>query len=411
MSNPQPSLPPPSPETLSALKEDLDALYAKTLAQLGDRELRHLRRIERVGWLLSLLGWATAWIFPNPLSALAMAQGSVSRWAIVAHHVLHRGYDRIASTPARLTSKGFATGWRRWIDWPDWIIPEAWCFEHNVLHHGHTGEPGDPDVAETVFQWLRETKAPRALKLFLVGVSMCTWRFIYYAPNTLWTIRKRREMKSAGADRGGFRLDEVHISEPTNFYHGAWLLLPFSAGAGELWLRCYLPYIGLRFGLLPLPFLLLGTGAWLSTLATVLMAEIFANIISFLIIVPNHSGEDLYRFDGPAKSRAELYYRQIVGSTNYTGGTELSDMLQGYLNYQIEHHLWPSLPALSYRDMQPEVEAICAKHGVPYVNEPLALRVKKTVALLIGEASMRTFAEPEPIESGPTPARSTISAA
>ena len=34
----------------------------------------------------------------------------------------------------------------RYLDWLDWMLPEAWVFEHNVLHHSHTGEDADPDL-------------------------------------------------------------------------------------------------------------------------------------------------------------------------------------------------------------------------------------------------------------------------
>ncbi len=70
--------------------------------------------------------------------------GNVNRWTNIAHPVLHRGYDKIPGIPARYTSKGFAQGFRRWLDWADWMDPAAWNHEHNRLHHYNLGEAADP---------------------------------------------------------------------------------------------------------------------------------------------------------------------------------------------------------------------------------------------------------------------------
>lgn len=58
---------------------------------------------------------------------------------------------------------------------------------------------------------------------------------------------------------------------------------------------------------------------------------------------------------------------------------------------QVEHHLWPQLSALSYQKAQPEVKALCAKHGVPYVQESVWVRLRKTVDIMVGKASMRPY--------------------
>ncbi|MDT8426073.1 MAG: hypothetical protein RQ733_08880 [Methyloprofundus sp.] len=47
--------------------------------------------------------------------------------------------------PENYTSKKFAVGWRRFIDWPDWIKPAGWHQEHDILHHYNLGERLDPD--------------------------------------------------------------------------------------------------------------------------------------------------------------------------------------------------------------------------------------------------------------------------
>jgi fatty acid desaturase len=43
----------------------------------------------------------------------------------------------------------------------------------------------------------------------------------------------------------------------------------------------------------------------------------------------------------------------------------------GGLNYQIEHHLFPSMPRPNLRRSQPLVRAFCAQLGVPYCEASL----------------------------------------
>ena len=72
-------------------------------------------------------------------------------------------------------------------------------------------------------------------------------------------------------------------------------------------------------------------------------------------------------------------------------GTDLIDFHHGWLNYQIEHHLWPDLSMLSYQRGAPLLREICAKHGVPYVKHSVFWRLKKTVDIMTGATSMRRF--------------------
>src|SRR6185503_17770383 len=137
----------PSSVDMDGFQRELKALRDQVDASLGEADKAHLRKIERWGRAATLLGLATCWLAPNPVSAAALSLGRSTRWLLM-HHVGHRGYDRVPGMPAGRTSKGFAQGRRRLLDWLDWMLPDAWIFEHNVLHHSHTGEEADPDLLE-----------------------------------------------------------------------------------------------------------------------------------------------------------------------------------------------------------------------------------------------------------------------
>jgi len=127
-------------------------------------------------------------------------------------------------------------------------------------------------------------------------------------------------------------------------------------------------------------------------------AELLTNIHAFLTIVTNHAGEDIYMFEGGVKPQSGAFYvRQITGSTNYQAGNDLIDFFHGWLNYQIEHHVWPDLSMLQYQRGAPKLKEICRAHGVPYVQEGIWKRLEKTVDIMVGNSNMRVF----PVEFEP----------
>jgi fatty acid desaturase len=81
---------------------------------------------------------------------------------------------------------------------------------------------------------------------------------------------------------------------------------------------------------------------------------------------PNHKGMPIL----PASDQTDFLRRQVLTSRNVRGDW-LTDFALGGLNYQIEHHLFPSMPRRNLRRAQPLVAAFCAEHDVPYAQTSL----------------------------------------
>jgi len=359
---------------LAGFSAAIDRLKAEAHANIGPADVTHLKRIERYGRIATLLGYATAWIIPNPLSAFLLSLGQFTRW-LLAHHILHRGYDRVPGIPRRYTSQVFARGWRRYIDWFDWLLPEAWDHEHNILHHYHTGEDGDPDVAERHLEFLRRLRIPVFLKYAIVAIVACTWKIIYYAPNSLAVMHHD----------GGRRSKQLSIAVLS-----VGNVLDFRRPAvRQLWLRCYAPYFTWHFMVVPALFLPLGSSAAIAVLINKLLAEAITNAHAFLVIGPNHTADDLYRFRFHYRGKEEFYVTSVLGSANYRCGPEFVDYMSIWLNYQIEHHLFPDLPMRQYCLIQPKVKALCLEHNLPYRQESVFRRFGRMLDICVGKKSMR----------------------
>ena len=63
--------------------------------------------------------------------------------------------------------------------------------------------------------------------------------------------------------------------------------------------------------------------------------------------------------------RGDFLRRQVLTSRNIRGSL-LTDLAPGGLNYQIEHHLFPSMPRPNLRQARAPVQVFCAQRGVPY---------------------------------------------
>ncbi|MBT9546074.1 MAG: fatty acid desaturase [Candidatus Sericytochromatia bacterium] len=342
---------------------ELQALRSEIDAQLGPEDLAHLRKIENWGHLATALGLLTAGLGPNLLSMAGLSLGRTTRWLLM-HHIGHRGYDRVPGVPKRYTSRFFGRGWRRWVDWPDWMTPESWNYEHNILHHTHTGQVADPDLLERNTEKIRHSNLPLPLRQALMLGLGLVWKPVYYAPSNIHAIHTHQ----AKGPQGDYTLDREGIL--------------------ELILDGYLPYALLQFVLLPSLFLPAGLWATYSALINSLGAELLANFHSFLVVGPNHTGDDIPRFERKPANKAERMLHQITGSVNYTCGNDLIDFLQFWLNYQIEHHIWPDLPMLRYGQVQPKVKALCEKYGVPYLQEDVFKRFGKMLDVTTGQSDM-----------------------
>ncbi len=81
---------------------------------------------------------------------------------------------------------------------------------------------------------------------------------------------------------------------------------------------------------------------------------------------PNHKGMPILEAD----DRSDFLRRQALTSRNVRGGW-LTDFALGGLNYQIEHHLFPSMPRPNLRHSKDLIEAFCRQRGVSYCESSL----------------------------------------
>lgn len=403
-----------------AFVADLKAAKA-AVGDATEEDARHLQGLvltSRVllygGHCLLLLGAALphfAWLALT-LSACMISFARCMNWAIIGHHVSHGGFDKLQKThphalPSHYKRGVFAIGLRRFLDWMDWMLPQAWDVEHNKAHHYYLSEEKDPDLVEENFVTLRSLQLPQILKYVFMLFWTFNWKFSYYSPNTF------KELTFSKPDTWLARNWPAGAKKTAPVLAYDWIRLPAEALLrGHLmeaayWMIFFMHWLGVVLPMMATvalpglwPLLLGEAKLWPSSvspgqaavraLLTSVAADFLSNAHSFVIIVCNHAGGDLYRYSTSCKAHsAEFLLRCAYSSANFETGTELIDTVYGWLNYQVEHHMFPDMTSLQYRKLQPLVKSICKKHNVQYVQMNALRRTWMMFQVAVGDVDMK----------------------
>jgi fatty acid desaturase len=124
----------------------------------------------------------------------------------------------------------------------------------------------------------------------------------------------------------------------------------------------------LEFGLMLIrqvvPYVVLGcTYGWLWAIALWIFMMMIFGFFMGAAFAPNHKGMPLIE----KGSKIDFFQRQVLTSRNIKGSW-LKDNLMGGLNYQVEHHLFPSMPRPNLKKAHKLVVEFCAEHNIPLVE-------------------------------------------
>ncbi|QBD75843.1 acyl-CoA desaturase [Ktedonosporobacter rubrisoli] len=104
--------------------------------------------------------------------------------------------------------------------------------------------------------------------------------------------------------------------------------------------------------------------------AAILFFLVNQAVLGFILgsaFAPNHKGMPVLA----KESQLGFLQRQVLTSRNIKAGP-LTDFWYGGLNYQIEHHLFPSMPRNNLRAAQQIVKQFCQEHAIPYAETSVA---------------------------------------
>jgi len=227
---------------------------------------------------------------------------------------------------------------RKWHDWLGMLHGDLlcgmsygwWNDKHNRHHANPNHTDKDPDVGEGVLVWTLEQASGRK------GLEG-------------WLTRNQARIFFPLLTLEGFNLKVSGIR---------FLLARRRTEKTEIGLMA--AHLALYFAAL---FLILSPGQ--AVVFAVVHHMIFGLHLGS-VFAPNHKGMEMPDDD----SNWGHLEKQVLTSRNVNGGL-VTDWMMGGLNYQIEHHLFPSMPRANLRFAQPIVRAYCERIGMPYVSTGL----------------------------------------
>ncbi len=325
------------PTTLSrsevdAFQSELDAVRASVMSTLGQADVDHIRRVIRNCRISEVSGRALLHFGLGPISwvggVLALAHAKILDNMEIGHNVMHGQYDWTGD-PA-LNSHRF--------EWDIACDGDAWRHSHNVVHHTYTNILGkDRDLGYSLLRMTPEQRwKPR--------------HWLQPLANLMLAMGFQYGVGSHDLEIGRYK----HGAVPKPVFQAR--LRAFTQKVGKQWFKDYLLFPALA--LWSAPRVLAGNFA----------ANLARNLWTYLIIFCGHftEGVSIYREeDTRNETRGDWYIRQISGSSNLTGGRWFH-LLTGHLSHQIEHHLFPDMPAHRYPEVAPQVQLLCAKYGLRY---------------------------------------------
>jgi fatty acid desaturase len=130
-------------------------------------------------------------------------------------------------------------------------------------------------------------------------------------------------------------------------------------------------YFGLLFYILPV---------W-QAVAFIAVHQALLGLYMGMVFAPNHKGMPLLDSD----SQIDFVRRQVLTSRDINAHP-VTDFLYGGLNYQIEHHLFPTIPRNKLREAQKIVRAFCEDRAIPY-RESSVVQSNKEIFQYLHEVS------------------------
>lgn len=274
---------------------------------------------------------SNAWLVLGLAALLGFASTQI---ALLSHDVGHRqGYrGRKTNLIARIVFGNILLG----------VSHSWWSVKHNQHHATPNHVELDPDIQFPMVVF-REDQIAARHRFFRPLIAIQAFLFVFFLPFQAFN------MKLSSLD---------HLR--TNSAKHPWVQAFFMAAHHALYL-----------------WLCLSVGGWPLAIGFFAVHQAVFGLYNSSVFASNHKGMPLT----DETTRMDFLREQVLTSRNITGHP-LTDFWYGGLNYQIEHHLFPTMPRNNLAKAQVFVEEFCRERGISYHSTGLLDGYRETFSHL-----------------------------
>ncbi len=382
---------PLSKSQTQALAEALNALYQSVMDDLDGDDARYIQRVyatvvyselmargllAAAGGLSSKRGQLSVWLLGTALLSFSKILNNME----LGHNVMHGQYDWMQHP--HLNSQKF--------DW-DIVCPAPlWQHSHNYLHHTFTNIVGrDHDVGYHLIRVTDEqpwTPSDRynPLKTLILALGF------------EWAV--------------AFHDIQISVDE---YADSPDLHKVMQQKARDLFAKIA-RQVGKDYIAMPtIAGLALGRRSAITTMSGNITANIARNLWTWAVIFCGHLTEQahIYTHLDENESKGDWYVRQILGSSNIQGSKQFH-ILTGNLSHQIEHHIFPDMPAHRYASIAPQVQAICRKYQLSYNTGHFGSQFRQVIKRILyfskpNTEELQAYLQSQPLSTAETESMST----
>lgn len=219
-----------------------------------------------------------------------------------------------------------------------------WKIQHNVLHHTYTNVyDADEDISPRGVLRMSPHSEWKGMHRFQ---HMYAW-FIYGLMTLVWVLAKDIIRMIAYHKEGLIKKQNANVMTESIILVVTKIL--------------YIAYI------FTLPIVILDLSFWTVLLGFCVMHYV-AGFILAIIFQPAHVIEGTEYFEPDMNGNLENNWaiHQLHTTTNFANKSRLFSWYVGGLNFQVEHHLFPNVCHVHYRNIAPIVEATAKEFDIPY---------------------------------------------
>jgi linoleoyl-CoA desaturase len=220
-----------------------------------------------------------------------------------------------------------------------------WKIQHNYKHHTYTNIEGhDDDIAPAKILRFSPHADFRPIHKFQ---HLYAW-FFYGLMTFSWILWKDyRELIN-------YHKDGLLVKHKTTLGKEIFILL-----VTKVTYLIYMIALPIMFTSMPVWFILFGF----------FVMHFVAGLILALIFQPAHVLEEndfLEMNDGQTVVEDSWFSHQLKTTADFAQGSRLFSWFVGGLNFQVEHHLFPSIAHVHYHKIAPIVKQTAEEFGIPY---------------------------------------------